>query len=199
MKLGLLVLYVSDLERAHHFYGAVLGLPLVQEQHGSSGPVHYSATLSDGAVLELYPAGSKPPTRTRLSLQLPDVATAADAARAAGFTVRTMKWGLLVDGPDDVVVELRLLKDDAYWEALSSCVEAGDYTTRVTWGGPRRRSDQLLTQQQQPPTRLWRAGFGSVVSAGQGRWAAPATVVFRGRPGGQAAVPATSLRCSAAA
>ncbi len=33
MRLGLLVLYVSDLERAHQFYGEILGLPLVQEQH----------------------------------------------------------------------------------------------------------------------------------------------------------------------
>lgn len=111
MRLGLIVLYVSDLAAAQHFYGDLLGLPLVQEQHGSSGPVHYSATLSDGAVLELYPAGDGPATRTRLQLLLPDVGRAADAAKAAGFAVRPMNWGALVTGPDGVVVELRLLKD----------------------------------------------------------------------------------------
>ncbi|ULP48021.1 VOC family protein [Mycolicibacter virginiensis] len=106
MRISLIVLYCSDLEAAHHLYGDVLGLPLVPEQHGD-GPVHYSATLDDGMVIELYPCGDQPPTRTRLALQLPHIGPAADAAKAAGYVVRPQKFGVLVTGPDGVRVELR--------------------------------------------------------------------------------------------
>ncbi|WP_205843398.1 VOC family protein [Mycolicibacter virginiensis] len=126
MKLGLIVPYCSDLERSRHFFGDLLGLELQAEKHGG-GPEHFSATLDGGLVLELYPAGNGPATRTRLSLLLPHISPAVDAAKAAGFAVRPMKWGWLVEGPDGVVVELRLLKDDQYWEGLSAAVEAGDY------------------------------------------------------------------------
>ena len=56
--LSLLVVRCRDLDRSCAFYGS-LGLSLHREQHGE-GPVHYSATLHDGAVLELYPS---PPER----------------------------------------------------------------------------------------------------------------------------------------
>ena len=62
--LTLLVLYVADIDEALRFYTAV-GLRFTVEQHGS-GPRHYSAALPGAVVLELYPAGSRPPTRTRL-------------------------------------------------------------------------------------------------------------------------------------
>lgn len=50
-----------------------LGLRLVREQHGG-GPVHYSVQLGGGLVLELYPAGDRPATRTRLGLRIPGAA-----------------------------------------------------------------------------------------------------------------------------
>ena len=65
--LSLVVLYVSDLDASVAFY-AGLGLDLIREQHGA-GPVHYSAGLDGSAVLELYSAGDRPPTRTRLGLR----------------------------------------------------------------------------------------------------------------------------------
>ncbi|ABW14995.1 hypothetical protein Franean1_5644 [Parafrankia sp. EAN1pec] len=60
-KIDLIVLYCSDLSACHEFYQD-LGLEFRRERHGT-GPGHYAATFADGAVLELYPAGARGPTR----------------------------------------------------------------------------------------------------------------------------------------
>ena len=52
MRLNLIVLYCTDLERSAEYYSR-LGLELIPEQHGK-GPQHYSCTMGD-VVLELYP------------------------------------------------------------------------------------------------------------------------------------------------
>ena len=52
--LRLLVIKVSNLEKARQFY-SVLGLVFVEEKHGK-GPIHYSCILSEQLVFELYPA-----------------------------------------------------------------------------------------------------------------------------------------------
>jgi len=66
-RIGLLVLYCSDLPLCRDFYQS-LGLALDREMHGS-GPEHYAAVLDGGAVLEFYPAGRGPSTgRVRLGL-----------------------------------------------------------------------------------------------------------------------------------
>jgi catechol 2,3-dioxygenase-like lactoylglutathione lyase family enzyme len=57
----LLVIYCEALEECHRFYTG-LGLPFVQERHGS-GPEHYAAVLDDGLVIELYPAMNDRVTR----------------------------------------------------------------------------------------------------------------------------------------
>ena len=75
ISLSLLILYVSDLDASRDFY-ADLGLNLRREQHGM-GPVHWSAQLDGGLVLELYPAGGGTVTRTRLVLRVPGAAEAA--------------------------------------------------------------------------------------------------------------------------
>jgi catechol 2,3-dioxygenase-like lactoylglutathione lyase family enzyme len=54
-RLTLVVVYSPQLEECRSFYGS-LGLEFVAERHGQ-GPPHYAATLADGAVFELYPAG----------------------------------------------------------------------------------------------------------------------------------------------
>ncbi|WP_250287236.1 MULTISPECIES: VOC family protein [unclassified Frankia] len=65
--ISLLVIYTADLAACEEFYRG-LGLRLVRERHGP-GPEHLAATLSDGGVLEFYPARSQPPTgRLRLGL-----------------------------------------------------------------------------------------------------------------------------------
>lgn len=78
MKLSLIVLYTPPptLDRAAEFYGAVLDAEAVREQHGS-GPVHYSITCpATDLVIEVYPAGRRPATSTRLEFRGPDVEAA---------------------------------------------------------------------------------------------------------------------------
>ncbi|MBL7489633.1 hypothetical protein I6A60_05515 [Frankia sp. AgB1.9] len=58
--LTLVVLYCSDITACREFYES-LGLTLDREQHGT-GPVHFAARTSGGAVLELYPADQREPT-----------------------------------------------------------------------------------------------------------------------------------------
>lgn len=91
VKLTLIVLYVSDVEASQQFY-AGLGLILRREQH-DGGPVHYSTKLS-GTVLELYPAGDRPVTRTRLELGLPGVGEAVTARDPDGNVVVVERIGL---------------------------------------------------------------------------------------------------------
>lgn len=57
MHTTLIVIYTERLDDCHAFYRG-LGLEFAKEQHGA-GPEHYAATLQDGAVIELYPAGKR--------------------------------------------------------------------------------------------------------------------------------------------
>ncbi|MGF7236909.1 MAG: VOC family protein [Frankia sp.] len=69
-QLNLLVLYTSDVANCRAFYEE-LGLEFTAERHGD-GPEHAAASLADGAVLEIYPAGRKTPTGTlRIGFTLP--------------------------------------------------------------------------------------------------------------------------------
>ncbi|MBE5513714.1 hypothetical protein E3G62_001351 [Mycobacteroides abscessus] len=63
-----MVLYVPEpsLDRAARFYGALLDAEPVQEKH-AAGPVHWAITCpATGLVIEVYPAGRRPATATRL-------------------------------------------------------------------------------------------------------------------------------------
>lgn len=71
MTLGLIVVYVSDMQRSTEFY-EMLGMAFQDEKHGS-GPVHVSTELGD-TVLELYPQGGREASRIRLGLRVDDVA-----------------------------------------------------------------------------------------------------------------------------
>jgi hypothetical protein len=62
-RLLYVVLSTDKLEECLSFYAAV-GLVFARERHGD-GPVHYSVRLSDGIVLELYPAGGRGPSGPR--------------------------------------------------------------------------------------------------------------------------------------
>lgn len=70
MHLNYLVLYARDPAASAEWYADALGLHFTREQHGD-GPVHYSAEIG-GTVLELYPSGDRPVTRTRVGLVVPD-------------------------------------------------------------------------------------------------------------------------------
>lgn len=79
------MLYTERLEACRAFY-AGLGLALVAGQHGD-GPAHWSAALGPGCVLELYPAGGRPPTgRLRLALTVRRVPAGSRRGAIAGRT-----------------------------------------------------------------------------------------------------------------
>jgi lactoylglutathione lyase len=107
VKLNLLVLRTARLEDLKKFYSA-LGARFESERHGN-GPEHYAATLSDGLVLELYPAldGATPDAGLRLGLSVDDI---VETLRSLGQTAtpRQTQWGLraLVRDPDGRAVEL---------------------------------------------------------------------------------------------
>jgi lactoylglutathione lyase len=107
VKLNLLVLRTPKLEDLRKFYSA-LGARFESERHGN-GPEHYSATLGNDLVLELYPAldGSAPDAGLRLGLSVDDI---GETLRTLGQTAtpRQTQWGLcaLVRDPDGRTVEL---------------------------------------------------------------------------------------------
>jgi Protein of unknown function (DUF2442) len=130
-SLDLLVLYVDDLERSRWVWQILTGREPDREQHGD-GPIHWSVPMANGTVLELYPAGGRPPTRTRLQLTVSDAGAVADTIRVAdacGVKVRSRPGGCEVrDG--DVTVEIRQPKIPGY--LVTSVEVAGPATLRVT-------------------------------------------------------------------
>lgn len=93
-RVTLLVLYTPRLEECRRFYTG-LGLAFTAERHGR-GPEHYAAVLSDGAVLELYPA--RPGRRTDdLRLGLAVDASTAEPPLAPGRHQRVDPDGRTVE------------------------------------------------------------------------------------------------------
>jgi Protein of unknown function (DUF2442) len=121
--LDLIVIYCADLERARRTWQLITGRE--PEQH--DGPVWFM--LGGGGVVELYPCGDQPPTRTRLQITVTDAAAVADAVRETGVEVHSRTWGSeLVDG--GVVIDLRQPKIPGY---MVTGVEAvGPTTLRVS-------------------------------------------------------------------
>lgn len=75
MRLSLIVLYAPEptLDRAAKFYGALLDVEPVREQHGA-GPEHWSVSSRlTGLTIEVYPAATRPATATRLTFRGPEV------------------------------------------------------------------------------------------------------------------------------
>jgi len=80
----LIVIYVSDLDVCQAFYEA-FGLVFVREKHGE-GPEHISTRVANGCLLELYPAGSRPPTWPfRFGLAVPAAVFAHHLSREGVF------------------------------------------------------------------------------------------------------------------
>lgn len=88
MKLSLIVLYCPEptLDRAAAFYGAIFDAEPVAEKHGS-GPEHFSITGTDGLVVELYPATSRPHTTARLEFQGADIDAAVTRLRDKAYAL----------------------------------------------------------------------------------------------------------------
>lgn len=71
MRLSLIVLYVppSLMDATAAFYAKLLDVQPVHEQH-STGPEHWSVSSRlTGLVVEVYPAGDRPATRTRMEFR----------------------------------------------------------------------------------------------------------------------------------
>jgi hypothetical protein len=129
-SLGLIVLYVDDLERARWTWQILTGVEPEREQH-DGGPVHYSVPMDNGGVVEIYPAGDRPPTRARLQVTVSDAGAVADTIRvatAAGVEVRPRSWGAEVRN-GGVVVEIRQPKVPGY--QVVSVEATGPATLRV--------------------------------------------------------------------
>ena len=109
-SLNLIVIRVSDLDRAQQFYEA-LGLRFSRERHGS-GPEHL-VTKSSGVVFEVYPLGKKPSTAgLRLGFRVGSVSNSFEALKQLRAHVQTppaeSPWGLraVVVDPDGHHVEI---------------------------------------------------------------------------------------------
>ena len=110
VALNLVVLRVSDLERARCFYEA-LGLRFTRERHGT-GPEHLAAE-SGSVLFEIYPRGEGPTTAgVRLGFRVASVASVVWAVQQLGASVTSPPaeghWGLraVVVDPDGHRVEL---------------------------------------------------------------------------------------------
>jgi Protein of unknown function (DUF2442) len=85
--------------------------------------------LDSGAVVELVPAGDRPPSRARLQVSVTDVAAVVDAVRAVGVEVRPQPWGAqVVDGA--VTIDLRQPNIPDY--QVTTVAVTGPATLRVT-------------------------------------------------------------------
>ncbi len=109
-KLNLVVIRVSDLERASRFYEA-LGLQFTRERHGN-GPEHLT-TKSLGWVFEIYPQGNGASTAGAVvGFQVESIERALAAVQLLGAEVvlrpANGPWGLraVVRDPDGHRVEL---------------------------------------------------------------------------------------------
>lgn len=108
--LSLIVVYATDLDASLRFYRAC-GITFHEKRDGS-GPLHYVASLPTGLVFELYPAGTRPPTRVRLRFTVPDSSPVLQALSAAGSPAASGPCDLdygrvrVVRDPDGNSVEL---------------------------------------------------------------------------------------------
>lgn len=136
-RLSLMVIYAPEprLEHAARFYGAVLDVEPVREQHGT-GPEHWSVTRSR-LTIELYPAGSGLPTRSRFEF-VEDAEAAVerlrDRAHASPERTRDGRGWRCLDPIGNTVI---LVQDDGrYFEGMSRSVEARDYAVAgpLEWG-----------------------------------------------------------------
>lgn len=89
MRLALIVLYVPEpaLDLAAAFYAAILDTEPVQERH-RSGPIHWSiSSRLTGLTVEVYPAGRRPVTATRLTFRGPEVKAAVQRLADEAFAL----------------------------------------------------------------------------------------------------------------
>ncbi|WP_458317865.1 VOC family protein [Mycolicibacterium brisbanense] len=95
-----------DLDRARLLFEAALDVEFSEERH-LEDIRYWSANLSNGAVLELWPASSgRPPSRVQLELEVTDLDAAAERLNAAGIEVRRLAAAVLMTDPNGNVIAL---------------------------------------------------------------------------------------------
>lgn len=146
IELGHAVLYVRDLARSRHFYGAVLGLPEIALPEGTSGtgPLPGAAAFSGGRthhellLLEVGPSAASPPTGRRTGLyhlgfkigttddELRDAWRELEAAGVpvVGASDHTVTHSLYVLDPDGNELELYIDVQPERWHDDPSLVLA---------------------------------------------------------------------------
>lgn len=96
-SLSLIVIRAADIEKLASFYSA-LGLKFERHQHGN-GPVHLTADIDNGAILEIYPARepSEKTNATRLGFRVASVDDTVTALRKINAQILTeptdSPWG----------------------------------------------------------------------------------------------------------
>lgn len=111
MRINLIVIRVSDIERSACLYRA-LGLALTREKHGT-GPEHYSADL-EGTIFELYPQSTdqEGTSRIRLGFTVNQLDRVVNACVTAGARLvaspKESSWGrrAVIEDPDGHKIEL---------------------------------------------------------------------------------------------
>jgi predicted enzyme related to lactoylglutathione lyase len=106
LRLGVLALGATDVERAAAFWGAALGYRLREGVLGGWGTV-LSSVDGSGISIALQRSESEPEARPRLHLDL-HVADAAEqeaeVARLVGLGAQRVDWDSYPDEPDFVVL-----------------------------------------------------------------------------------------------
>lgn len=88
----------GDLDHARALFTAALDVEFAMERHQEQTR-YYAAELPDGAVLELWPTGGRPPSRVQLEFTVPNLDAAAERLARAGFEVRRLAGAVLVIDP----------------------------------------------------------------------------------------------------
>ena len=112
LRISVVYLYVSDLERSLTFYRDRLGLPLARD---AADPHWAEATLEGGTRFALHAAGAatqpQVPGTVRVNFEVAEIDAAVDRLTAAGVRVGEIErepWGQMVElfDPDGYAIEL---------------------------------------------------------------------------------------------
>ncbi|CPS10265.1 Uncharacterised protein [Mycobacteroides abscessus] len=87
-----------DLPRARELFAAAVDVEFAVECN-LEALTYFAASLSSGAMLELWPAAGLSPTRVQLEFTVPNLDAAAERLTRAGFEVRRLAGTVLVIDP----------------------------------------------------------------------------------------------------
>jgi catechol 2,3-dioxygenase-like lactoylglutathione lyase family enzyme len=107
LKFGVVVLGVSDVQRAAQFWSAALGYTLRGDGFGGWANVLMPPDET-GPAIALQPSQAPPPSHPRLHIDLHVVGTSeqeAEVARLVSLGARRVDWDSYPEDPDFIVLE----------------------------------------------------------------------------------------------